>query len=109
MKSRVLCSTKEYEELPVRHNEEKLNAELAKQVPWSVDDLALDEPSTKANLLFQAHFSRIPLPISDYITDTSSVLDQAIRICQAMIDIVADKGWLECTLKVNKFADQVSE
>merc|ERR1719233_1067363 len=96
---RALCDTKEYEELPVRHNEDKLNEELAGLVPWPVDDYSMDEPSAKANLLFQAHFARLPLPISDYITDTRSVMDQAIRICQAMIDITAASGWLEVTLK----------
>ena len=69
-------------ELPVRHNEDKLNAELARDVPWPVDSRNIDDPHVKANLLFQAHFSRCRLPISDYITDTKSVLDNAIRIIQ---------------------------
>lgn len=30
----------------------------------------------------QAHFSRAPLPITDYITDTKSVLDNTLRILQ---------------------------
>ncbi|CAL8998015.1 unnamed protein product [Prunus brigantina] len=33
----------------------------------------------------QAHFSEIELPISDYVTDLKSVLDQSMRIIQAMI------------------------
>ncbi|ETO08523.1 hypothetical protein RFI_28865 [Reticulomyxa filosa] len=106
---RVLCATKEYEELPVRHNEEKLNLLLAEQVPWPVDDLAMDEPSTKANLLFQAHFSRLQLPISDYVTDTQSVLDQAIRIIQAMIDFVVHHGWLNCVVKLIHLLQMVTQ
>ena len=77
------------DELPVRHNEEKLNYILAQQVRYSVNDLSFDEPSTKANLLFQAHFDRLELPITDYITDLQSVLDQCIRILQAMIDFIS--------------------
>lgn len=80
-------------------NEDKLNEDLAKTVPWNCDDIAMDEPSTKANLLIQAHLSRLPLPISDYVTDTKSVLDQAIRILQAMVDIQADKGWLTAVIR----------
>ena len=57
-----------------------------------------DLPHTKANLLFQAHFSRTPLPLSDYITDTKLALDNAIRLLQAMIDTVASQGWLRVTL-----------
>jgi hypothetical protein len=40
----------------------------------------------------QAHLSRYTidrLPIADYVTDTKTVLDQAIRILQAMIDFSA--------------------
>ena len=48
--------------------------------------------------LLQAHFSRIELPISDYVTDLKSVLDQSIRIIQAMIDICANSGWLSSTM-----------
>lgn len=31
----------------------------------------------------QAHFARAPLPMSDYVTDLKSVLDQALRVLQA--------------------------
>lgn len=90
----ILTKTSEYEELPVRHNEEKLNEVLANQVPWKVDTRTYDSPHTKAHLLLQAHFSHLPLPISDYVTDLKSVLDQAVRILQAMVDVAADSGYL---------------
>lgn len=48
--------------------------------------------------LFQAHFSQVEMPISDYVTDLKSVLDQSIRIIQAMIDICANSGWLSSTM-----------
>jgi len=44
--------------------------------------LPADDPHTKANLLLQAHLGRLPLPISDYITDTKGVLDNSLRILQ---------------------------
>lgn len=89
----VLCSAAEYDDLPVRHNEEKLNAILAEDVNWPVNLATLDDPHTKANLLLQAHLSRLPLPITDYVTDTKSVLDNSVRLLQAMVDIAADAGW----------------
>jgi activating signal cointegrator complex subunit 3 len=95
---KLLCDVTEYDEIPVRHNEEKLNAELAQQLPLPVDARTFDNPHTKVHLLLQAHCSRLELPITDYITDTRSVLDQAIRIVQAMIDVCADAGWLFSTL-----------
>lgn len=57
-------------------------SDLAPSLPLEVDPHTFDSPHTKAHLLFQAHFTRLPLPSTDYLTDTNSVLDQAIRILQ---------------------------
>lgn len=46
----------------------------------------------------QAHMGRLPLPVSDYVTDTRSVLDNSLRILQAMLDVAADAGWLVTVL-----------
>jgi antiviral helicase SLH1 len=85
----------EFDELPVRHNEDLINAELSKNLPLKADHLGLPmwDPHVKAFLLLQAHFERIELPISDYVGDLNSVLDQSIRVCQAMIDILAELGY----------------
>ena len=96
----VLSMATEFSEFPVRHNEDKLNAELANDVPLKVNPYTLDSPHTKCNLILQAHYSRVSLPCSDYITDTKSVLDQALRIMQAMLDYCGDRGWLAATLGI---------
>ncbi|XP_060815776.1 activating signal cointegrator 1 complex subunit 3 [Bombus pascuorum] len=97
---RILCNSYEYNELPVRHDEELLNEELSKMCRYQVDNYSYGSPHTKAFLLLQAHFSRLPLPCVDYITDLKSVLDQSIRIIQAMIDTVAEHGWLASALMI---------
>ncbi|KAF2268062.1 Sec63-domain-containing protein [Lojkania enalia] len=86
----------EYDELPVRHNEDLINAELSLALPIKGDSLGLPmwDPHVKAFLLLQAHFSRIDLPISDYVGDLNSVLDQSIRIVQASIDVLTELGFL---------------
>uniref|UniRef100_A0A061RFI5 Sec63-domain-containing protein n=1 Tax=Tetraselmis sp. GSL018 TaxID=582737 RepID=A0A061RFI5_9CHLO len=96
----VLCAAHEFSELPVRHNEDKLNFQLAGTVRWQVDTRTCDDPHTKANLLLQAHFGRGELPISDYVTDTKTVLDSSLRFMQAMADVSADSGWLATTIAV---------
>ncbi|GAA6066161.1 activating signal cointegrator 1 complex subunit 3, partial [Tachysurus ichikawai] len=78
----ILTDAEEYAELPVRHNEDQLNSELARRLPLQVNPHSYDSSHTKANLLLQAHFSRAQLPCTDYSTDTKTVLDNAIRICQ---------------------------
>lgn len=65
-----------------------------------VDPATYDNPHTKTFLLMQAHFSHLPLPNADFATDTKSVLDQSIRILQAMIDVVAESGWLATTIRI---------
>jgi activating signal cointegrator complex subunit 3 len=94
----VMTGVHEYSQLPVRHNEDLLNEDLAKYCPIPVSPGSYDSPHTKAHLLLQCHFSRIQLPCSDYYTDLKSVLDQALRILQAMIDACAENGWLGPTL-----------
>ena len=59
------------------------------------------------HLLLQCHFCRNQLPNSDYGTDTKSVMDQAIRILQAMVDVVADAGWLATTLRVQNLMQMI--
>ena len=49
----------------------------------------LDSPHTKTFLLLQAHFSRAPLPIRDYLTDTKILLDGAMRLIHCMVDVAA--------------------
>ncbi|KAL7638072.1 UNVERIFIED_CONTAM: hypothetical protein RMT77_011697 [Armadillidium vulgare] len=103
----ILTEVHEYDELPVRHNEDNLNGELAKRCPIEVNPYTYDSPHTKAHLLLQSHMSRIPLPCVDYLTDTKSVLDQAIRILQAMLDVCGCAGWLAAALQVQVLMQMV--
>ncbi|XP_011308512.1 activating signal cointegrator 1 complex subunit 3 [Fopius arisanus] len=102
---KILCNAHEYSELPVRHNEDLINEELSKKCRYPGE--AFDSPNTKAFLLFQCHFSRTNLPCTDYTTDLKSILDQAIRILQAMIDIVAERGWLSSTLRIMQLLQMI--
>jgi antiviral helicase SLH1 len=86
----------EYDELPVRHNEDLINDTLSANLPYPGHAFGLPmwDPHVKAFLLLQAHMSRIELPITDYVGDQTSVLDQAIRIIQASIDVLTELGYL---------------
>ncbi|OCK86369.1 Sec63-domain-containing protein [Lepidopterella palustris CBS 459.81] len=98
----ISCAT-EYDELPVRHNEDLINAELSDNLPLKANSFGLPmwDPHVKAFLLLQAHFSRIDLPISDYVGDLNSVLDQSIRIVQASIDVLTELGYLStCVMMI---------
>ncbi|NWU79001.1 ASCC3 protein, partial [Onychorhynchus coronatus] len=103
----ILTNADEYTDLPVRHNEDQMNSELAKHLPIEVNPHSFDNSHTKTHLLLQAHFSHAMLPCPDYATDTKTVLDQAIRICQAMLDVAAHHGWLVTALNITNLVQMV--
>lgn len=92
----------EYDELPVRHNEDLINDTLSNNLPFPGHSFGLPmwDPHVKAFLLLQSHMSRIDLPITDYVGDQTSVLDQAIRIVQASIDVLTELGYLSSCLRM---------
>lgn len=99
-----MCAASEFDELPVRHNEDLINAQLSVNLPLvasTMGDMPMWDPHVKAFLLLQAYMSRIDLPISDYVGDQNSVLDQSIRIIQASIDVLTELGYLSsCTMMI---------
>uniref|UniRef100_A0A2K6G205 Helicase C-terminal domain-containing protein n=2 Tax=Propithecus coquereli TaxID=379532 RepID=A0A2K6G205_PROCO len=103
----ILSDAEEYTDLPVRHNEDHMNSELAKCLPMEPNPHSFDSPHTKAHLLLQAHLSRAMLPCPDYDTDTKTVLDQALRVCQAMLDVAANQGWLVTALNITNLVQMV--
>ncbi|XP_054346267.2 activating signal cointegrator 1 complex subunit 3 isoform X4 [Pongo pygmaeus] len=103
----ILSDAEEYTDLPVRHNEDHMNSELAKCLPVESNPHSFDSPHTKAHLLLQAHLSRAMLPCPDYDTDTKTVLDQALRVCQAMLDVAANQGWLVTVLNITNLIQMV--
>lgn len=97
----------EYDELPVRHNEEYLNVEISEQVEYSAEsifdrNLPLWDPHIKVFLLLQAYFKKLELPIADYYQDTLTVLDQTLRITQAFIDVAAELGYRDVVMNLIK-------
>ena len=49
----VLCSASEYDELPVRPNEDRLNATLSQELRFPLASADMGSPHTKANLILQ--------------------------------------------------------
>ncbi len=49
----MLCGVAEYDELPVRHNEDKLNMTLSESVRFPIKEREADDPHAKAKLLLQ--------------------------------------------------------
>ena len=96
----LLSKATEFEGVPVRHNEEGINEQLSLELPIKSPNFNFGSSHTKTNLLIQAHFSRIPMPISDYKTDLKTILDNCIRILLFMADISFEKKYLDTTLNI---------
>jgi activating signal cointegrator complex subunit 3 len=90
---KCLAFAKEFDEIPLRHNEDNYNESLYKICPYKTEDKAFDSSNYKTFLLFQMYFSRLPAPIRDYVIDAKLAIDSSIRIIHAMIDICADRGY----------------
>lgn len=104
-----MCHATEYDELPVRHNEDLVNDVLSQNLPFSGNsfNLPMWDPHVKSFLLLQAFMSRIDLPVTDYVGDQTSVLDQAIRIIQASIDVLTEMGFLSSCLQMMKLLQSI--
>lgn len=98
----AIADSYEFDQQPVRHNEDKYNEQMAETSRFRPPSASWDSPYTKTFLLLQAHFSRQTLPNSDYLTDTKSALDNATRVMQAMVDYTAERGWLSTSLVVQQ-------
>jgi activating signal cointegrator complex subunit 3 len=87
---RLLADCQEFHNLPVRHNEEEINAELMSLLTLKHPDPEdFSSPHVKAFLLLAAYIERLPeLPIIDYSLDQKTVLDQATRVA-AGVTLVA--------------------
>lgn len=104
-----MCHATEYDELPVRHNEDLVNDVLSQNLPFPGNsfNLPMWDPHVKSFLLLQAFMSRIELPVTDYVGDQTSVLDQAIRIIQASIDVITEMGYLSSCLQMMKLLQSI--
>ncbi|BAM39092.1 DEAD-box helicase [Theileria orientalis strain Shintoku] len=79
---RILANAKEFNLVPLRHNEDVYNVQLSQRCPSRIAESEASNPNAKAFLLFQARLYNIRLPVFDYNNDTKSILDQLPRIIQ---------------------------
>jgi replicative superfamily II helicase len=118
----VLCDAPEFSELPVRHCEDELNQQLAEELSVQLRDSisdkgslfqfisqrsSFDSPHAKAFLLLLARMESAPLPITDFINDTKTVLDQVARVLKAMVDIAGEEGLFDIVLRLAQISQLI--
>nr|CAD2201754.1 unnamed protein product [Meloidogyne enterolobii] len=80
--------------------------EIQTFLPIKLDVSNWESSHVKTHLLYQAHFSRMHLPV-DYITDQRSIIESCIRILQAMFDFCVEMHLLNTTLNVLILQQQI--
>ena len=75
---RLICDAEEFNEVPVRHNEDDTVSRMTPR--FSTPEDQPDSPHIKAFYLIQYYLSHRKMPTPDFETDCSSVLDQALRV-----------------------------
>lgn len=118
---RLLADCEEFSEVPVRHNEDKLNRQLWHDLHKDLSkrgapaDILLPlnpepdwfSPHVKTRLLLIAHISRHPLPTIDF--GTNIVQENANRVLQGMIDVAAESALLRTSLLCIELVQQLQQ
>ncbi|XP_043274954.1 putative U5 small nuclear ribonucleoprotein 200 kDa helicase isoform X2 [Venturia canescens] len=104
----IISAAAEYETVPVRQREENLLRSLAARLQHAPQAPRMADPHVKAQLLLQAHLSRIQLG-PELQKDTELVLSRAIRLIQACVDVLSSSGWLSPAVAAMELAQMVTQ
>jgi pre-mRNA-splicing helicase BRR2 len=105
----VLCAATEFEHIQVRHREDYALKRLAKHLPLVIKNPGnYNEPHIKTNVLLQSHFSRHELSAA-VKADQRSIIPDASRLLQAMVDVISSEGWLLPALATMELSQMVTQ
>jgi len=104
----ILSSASEFESIPIRHGEEAILRKLALHLPLKIDKQVYTNSNTKVNVLLQAHFSRRSLS-ADLAADQSFILENSVRLLQAMVDVVSSSSWLSPALAAMELSQMITQ
>ena len=87
-----IASASEFEDIPIRDNEEAALSKVYHQVPIKIDE-DYESGVLKTFILLQAYFSRIKLPI-DLANDCNKIIEKVLPIVYACVDTLSSEGYL---------------
>jgi len=104
----ILAAASEYESIPIRHGEEQVLKKLALHLPLKIEKPNYTNCHTKVNVLLQSHFSRRNLP-ADLMTDQAFIVENAVRLLQARVDVVSSSSWLSPALAAMELSQMITQ
>lgn len=103
----IISASTEFSLLTVRHGEDKVLKKMAQHLPQALSESAkVEEASTKALILLQSHLSRNSLSI-DLQNDLRLILASAVKLLQALVDVVSSQGWLKPALATMEVSQMI--
>jgi pre-mRNA-splicing helicase BRR2 len=104
----ILANATEFERLPIRHKEPKDLQKMANHLPVKINKPDYHTAATKANVLLQSYFSRKQLS-TDLEQDEHSVVLDAPRLLQAMVDVISSNGSLTPALAAMELSQMITQ
>uniref|UniRef100_A0A8D8QH49 U5 small nuclear ribonucleoprotein 200 kDa helicase n=3 Tax=Cacopsylla melanoneura TaxID=428564 RepID=A0A8D8QH49_9HEMI len=110
----IIANAAEYESVVVRQKEDMLLRSLAQRLPNKLTpasgstSVKFNDPHVKTNLLLQAHLSRLQLG-AELQQDTEMILNKAIRLIQACVDVLSSNGWLSPAVAAMEVAQMITQ
>lgn len=101
----ILSHSWEFSSLPLRYGEEKTIKMLARTQPHGVPDLPYDA-HMKTLVLLQCYFSRTSIS-ADLRVDQQSILKEAPKLVQAIVDVISSHGWLKPALAAMELSQMI--
>lgn len=89
----IMTSAAEFESVQMRRHEESLLRRIYERIPVKMSQPVYDSPHFKAFVLFQAHLSRMQLPI-DLAKDQEVLLSRGLGLLSSIVDILSSEGHL---------------
>eukprot|EP01134_Creolimax_fragrantissima_P000807 CFRG0807T1 len=102
----ILSNASEFNNVVVRHHEEKVLKQLAQRMPITLPDAQYNDPHAKAHVLLQAHFSRINLS-AELQSDLNYILGSSVNLLHACVDVLSSQGWLKPALATMELTQMV--
>ncbi len=104
----ILSAASEYDVIPVRHGEEAILRKLAAHLPLGIEKPSFTNARTKVNVLLQCHFLRKSLPV-DMQADQNIILENSVRLLQAMVDVISSSSWLSPALATMELCQMITQ
>ena len=105
----ILASAVEFSNIIVRPNEDKYLSQLSTRVPLKLsENTSHTNPHIKANLLLQAHISRLSLPL-ELQQDCEGIIQSVVRLIYSCVDVLSSFGWLSPVLNSMELCQMITQ